>query len=242
MISFAGITSDEKFLVVEHYPRRYFPTRRYEVQTIPGRTSGDVLLIDGGFDDYKQPYQVFMDAKAPGLSVVSRGIAEWLLGNPGYQRLEDSYDPEFYRMAYYSGGEDFLNYFNEYGRGNLNFTCAPRRYFKSGENTITVEKNQVINSPSTFKYYPLISATFSGSGTITFIDSKENSHTLSINVQSGTVIIDPERHTANRISDGLNVNNKVTGKYEDMYLDEVSKITWSGGINSCKITPRWWTI
>lgn len=252
MISFAGISSDEKFLVVEHYPRRYFPARRYEVQSVPGRTEGDIVIDDGGFDNYKQPYQVFMDAKAPGLSLVSRGVTEWLLGNPGYQRLEDSYDPEFYRMAYYSGGEEFLNYFNEYGRGTITFTCSPKRYFKSGEETINIVNSgsttesgvtwyysQLIYQPTSFKCYPLINFTLSSNGQI-----KIGTRSISVSALSGkngAMSMDPEKHTTKLLSDGSSVNSRVTGKYENMYLLN-NRIYWTGGITVTSIVPRWWTI
>lgn len=242
MIEFAGIRSDERYLIVEHYPQRFFPKRKYLVQTVPGR-SGDIVTpeSDDAFSNYSQPYSVFLDSKAPGLSQASRGLAEWLLGNPGYQRLEDSYDPDFYRMAYYTGGEQFLNWFNEYGQGTLTFNCAPKRFYKSGEEEMIAIKNAKIYSPSPFKSHPIYKITGSGNATITVTDKNSNSKTFTINNISGTATIDSERHTAVG-SSNQNWNSKVQSPYENLYLDSESSVTWNSAVTSLIIIPRWWTV
>ena len=248
MIEFAGIRSDERNLIVEHYPQRFFPKRKYNAQVIPG---GDKdFIIDEGedaFSNYSQPYSVFFDSKGPGLSQASRHIAEWLLGNPGYQRLEDSYDPDFYRLAYYSGGEQFLNYFNEYGRGTLTFTCAPKRFYKSGETQITLTNGITLYSPSKFKAWPLVEfvcAANTDEATLTITDKDGTAREFKVyNSGSGTLsfIIDPRRHTAVSRT-GTARNPYVLSPYEDLYLSEESTITWSSQLTSVKLTPRWWTI
>ena len=166
MIEFAGIRSAERFVVVEHYPQRKIPKRKYLVQTVPGR-SGDLYIeeSDDAFENYEDQYTVFLDAKAPGLQQVSRGLAEWLLSSPGYQRREDSYDPDTFRMAVYTGGEEFVNIFNEYGRGTLTFNCNPKRFYKIGEKEIEIStKNTVIYSPSLFVSHPIVSIGTTGTG------------------------------------------------------------------------------
>lgn len=242
MIEFAGIRSDERNLIVEHYPQRFFPKRKYNAQVIPG---GDKdFIIDEGedaFSNYSQPYSVFFDSKGPGLSQASRHIAEWLLGNPGYQRLEDSYDPDFYRLAYYSGGEQFLNFFNQYGRGTLTFTCAPKRYYKSGEVPIALVNGQKIFSPSTFKAYPIIKITGSGTCTLTIADKNDISKTFTINNVSGEVTIYSREHKALN-SSSASVNQNVESDYENLYLDTESAISWNSAVSSVILIPRWWTI
>ena len=243
MIEFAGIRSDQMYVIVEHYPKRYVPKRRYNVQVVPGR-SGDIVVeeSDDAFDNYTQPYSVFLDSKAPGLSMASRGLTEWLLGSVGYQRLEDSYDPDFYRMAYYSGGEDFLNFFNEYGRGTLTFTCAPKRFYKSGEVPITLESGTKLYSPSTFKARPIFKLTGSGDCTITVTDKNNVSKVFTINDVSGQIEIDSERHTTIKMADGTSANTNVQSPYENLILPKESTITFSSGVSELIIIPRWWTV
>ena len=242
MIEFAGIRSDERNLIVEHYPQRFFPKRKYNAQVIPGGEK-DFVIDEGedAFSNYSQPYSVFFDSKGPGLSQASRHIAEWFLGNPGYQRLEDSYDPDFYRLAYYSGGEQFLNFFNQYGRGTLTFTCAPKRYYKSGEVPIALANGQKIFSPSTFKAYPIIKITGGGTCTLTIADKNDISKTFTINNVSGEVTIYSREHKALN-SSSASVNQNVASDYENLYLDTESAISWNSAVSSVILIPRWWTI
>lgn len=242
MIEFNGIRSDERYLIVEHYPTRTFPKRKYTIQSIPGR-SGDYVIDEGedAFSNYDQKYTVFLDSKAPGLPQAARGLAEWLLGSTGYQRLEDSYDPDFYRMALYAGGEEFLNYFNEYGRGTLTFNCAPKRFYKSGEREIAVTSGAKIYSPSPFRNHPIYKITGSGNCTITVHAKNGTTKAFTINSVSGTVTVYSEEHKA-LTSSNVSVNANVQSDYENLYMDSESYLTWNSAVSSVIIIPRWWTI
>lgn len=214
-------------LIVEHYPTRRFPERSYEVIDVPGR-DGSIIIDNGNFKDYRESYSVFIDSvdpETPRLQLIARNIAGWLLGNPGYQRLEDSYDPEFYRMAYYSGGTDFSNFFNTYGRGTLEFTCAPRRFYKFGEEPIAVTNGSELVNPSVFPADPI----YEISGSSITVNGK------TMNFGSSGVIIDVQKHTA---KNSLGTNVSVTsGNFEDLRL---GKNNIFGG--SYTVTPRWWTL
>lgn len=227
MIKFAGIRSDEMNLIVEHYPSKEFPERSYEVIEVPGR-DGDIVIDNGNFKNYRQTYSVFIDsidAETDDYQRVSSKIAEWLLSNPGYQRLEDSYDPDFYRMAYYSGGTSFSNFFNIYGRGSLEFTCAPRRFYKFGESEIEVTSSTNLRNPSLFPSDPIYS--IQGSS-ITV-----NGNTMTFG--SSGVIIDVEKHTAK--DSGGNRITVLSGNYEDLKLYRDN--TFGG---TYRVIPRWWTL
>ena len=235
MIIWAGTSNKDVGMVVEHYPSIVFPERDQEIQHVPGR-NGDIVLSSGSFNNYEQEYSVFLDAKKyGGLEQVMPKLADWLLGHTGYQRLEDSYFPDFYRMAYYSGGSEFLSIFNEYGKGTLTFVCQPEKFYKSGERRIELSKNQVLLNPSSFRAKPLILVQGSGQGTLTF-----NSKSINISNIGSNVAIDVKLHKA--YNGSTNRNNTITGKFEDLELGRSTTIIWSGGITGVTITPRWWTI
>lgn len=236
MIIWAGTSNKDVGMVVEHYPSIIIPQRNQDVQTVPGR-NGAIVLSNGSFANYEQSYQVFLDAKHIGnLEQVMPKVTDWLLGNEGYQRLEDSYFPDVYRMAYYSGGAEFVSFFNEYGEGTLTFNCAPEKYFKMGDRDIVLSKNQVLRNPSVFAAMPLIKITGNGSnGTLTF-----NSNSLTIAAVPSSITIDTKLHKA--YNGSTNYNNKISGYYENMKLGKETQITWSGGITAVTIVPRWWTI
>lgn len=235
MIIWAGTSNKDVGMVIEHYPSVIIPERDQVIQEVPGR-NGSIVLSNGSFKNYEQQYSAFLDSKhIGGLEQVMPKVMDWLLGHEGYQRLEDSYFPDFYRMAFYSGGTSFLNMFNEYGEGTLTFNCAPEKYYKTGEWPIALSKNQVLLNPSSFAAYPLIVVTGSGSGTLTF-----NSNSMSISSIGTSVTIDTKLHKA--YNGSTSRNNTITGSYENMRLGKSTTITWSGGVTGVKITPRWWTI
>ena len=236
MIIWAGTSNLDVGMVIEHYPSVIFPERSQEVQHVPGR-NGDVILPYGAFQNYEQPYQAFLDAKKyGGLEQIMPRVADWLLGHTGYHRLEDSYFPDVYRMAYYSGGAEFVSIFNEYGEGTLTFNCAPEKYYKSGEREIILENNQLIRNPTAFEAMPLIVLTGNGNnGTLHF-----NDKTIDIKPVPENITIDVKLHKA---YDGTtSYNNRFEGLFENLKLGKETEISWEGGITGMKLTPRWWTI
>ena len=235
MIIWAGTSNKDVGMIIEHYPSIILPNRSQDIQKVPGR-NGDIVLTNGSFENYEQSYSAFLDAKNIGkLEQVMPKVVDWLLGHEGYQRLEDSYFPDVYRMAYYSGGSEFISLFNEYGEGTLTFNCAPEKYYKTGEWPITMSKNQVLMNPSSFTANPLILVNGSGSGTLTF-----NGSNVTITNIGTSVTIDVKLHKA--YNGTTNRNNTINGMYENLRLEKSTTITWSGGITSVDITPRWWTI
>lgn len=235
MIIWAGTSNKDVGMIIEHYPSIVFPNRNQEIQKVPGR-NGDIVLTNGSFENYEQQYSAFLDAKHIGkLEQVMPKVADWLLGHEGYQRLEDSYFPDVYRMAYYSGGSQFVSLFNEYGEGTLSFVCAPEKYYKTGDWPMQLTKGQVLRNPSSFAAFPLITVAGSGSGTLTF-----NNSSLSISSIGTSVTIDVKLHKA--YNGSTNRNSTITGTYENMKLGKETTITWSGGVTGVTIIPRWWTI
>lgn len=235
MIIWAGTSNEDVGMVIEHYPNVVFPERSQDIQEVPGR-NGSIVLTNGSFKNYEQQYSAFLDSKnIGGLERVMPKVVDWLLGNEGYQRLEDSYFPDFYRMAFYSGGTSFISMFNEYGEGTLTFNCAPEKYYKTGEWPIDLTMNQMLLNPSAFSALPLITVTGSGSGTLTF-----NGNSITISNIGTSVTIDVKLHKA--YNGSTNRNNTITGNYENLKLGKSTVITWSGGITGVKVVPRWWTI
>lgn len=255
MVIWAGTSTQDVGMVVEHYPSIVFPSKKQEIQSVPGR-NGDIILYQNAFENYDQTYQVFINAKSRGgLKKAIPQISDWLMGHSGYQRLEDGYFPEIWRRAYYSGGSEFLSILNEYGEGTLKFTCAPEKYYKTGDRPITLTNGQIVTNPTMFHAQPLIRIIGSGSDTtIRFrsMNSKqtqmlEDGRTLFFSVLRGGVMVDVREHNAynNGDADMPNRNNTVVGLFEEMVLKEgPTKIDWWPAANVSEVTiwPRWWTI
>ena len=95
VIIWAGVPSTSVGVVVERYPEQPGPCRRLETIQVPGR-NGDLLIDQGAWDNYGQDYEVYFRAGAGRTPEAARIVRAWLMRPQGYQRLEDSYDPDFY--------------------------------------------------------------------------------------------------------------------------------------------------
>ena len=240
MIVFNGVCSDDVGIVVEHYPKIVFPERKITVFEIPGR-NGDQIIDQEVYSNYEQSYEVFFDVKdRGGLPAMMPQIASWLLSGTGYQRLEDSYFPEFYRWAYVKNAGEFLSYFNEYGRGTLTFNCQPEKYYKYGEKEITVVSGQTLYNPTSFRSYPIYDLSSLGNASAT-IKLTENGVTRTVNTVTGVRKIDVKNHFA---GDGGSNNSNFTDDFDKLRLGKETTIVLENAQNSStiKITPNWWTI
>ena len=231
MIWWHGISSDDLRVVVERYPDVIMPSRKMEKISVPGR-NGDLLIQQDAFENVAQRYEIYISAEALKLPTISHKVAEWLCVK-GYQRLEDSYWLDTFRLAAFKGGAEITNVLNRFGRATIEFDCKPQRFFKSGDIYTSFPKNTIMHNPSPFTAKPLIFVTGSGAGTLT-IGDKTISLTNTTNV---TIDCDIMQVIRNGTSD----NSIASGTFPDLPAGE-SLVTWTGGILGIKIKPRWWTI
>ena len=229
MIWWHGKSSDDVGVIVERYPTATIPARKQEKVSVPGR-SGDLIIEQDAYENYTQRYEVYVSAENPKLTTISHTVAEWLMVK-GYQRLEDSYWLDTFRLACYKGGTSIDNILNRFGRATIEFDCKPQRYYKSGDIPIILTNGQKLMNPSPFTAKPLIVITGSGAGTIS-----DGTNTLTLTDCDVTVDCD-----IMQIYKGTTNKNSV-GSGAFLALDGESTITWTGGITAVTITPRWWTL
>lgn len=216
---------------------RSYPTasRVVERQTIPGR-AGELLRETGTYSNVTQPYQIYFNGKSENMTSAAAKIVQWLLSSRGYCRLEDSYEPDCYRMANYAGPFDATNWMNLYGRATIQFDCMPQRWLKSGEVpiSITVQGQALPNrwQPA----MPLIQLTGIGDAELSV-----GSSTVSITGMDGGLTIDSDTQNAYYGTQNKNGIITVSGGFPVLATGD-TPITWSGGITGIKITPRWWRL
>ena len=161
-ITFNGTSSEDFGLIVEKLPPSVHASRRGDLITIPGR-NGVIVREDGSYDTYQQEYQISFSQAAQNRDpyAVARDIAVWLLGSPGFCRLEDGFEPEHFRLARYSGAFDVDTVLMEYGKATLTFDVQPQRYLKSGETPLTFTGGSTtsITNPTQFEARPLLKFT-----------------------------------------------------------------------------------
>ena len=233
-IEWAGISSDLLRVRVERYPDRILPKKSQTTVQVAGR-NGDLLFVDGSFENYVQEYEVFISAERRGLVALARDVATWLESPAGYQRLEDSYEPDVYRMAYYDGENDIESILNRFGRATISFHCKPQRFLKSGEQPKTFTASGTLVNATRFDALPLIKVNGSGTGALTI-----NSTAVTLSDIDGYVMLDSDVQDAYK--GAVNKNATITAAEFPRLTAGTNTIAFSGGISSVEITPRWWTI
>lgn len=230
-------TWDFPIMRVERYPNASGAVRQYKTYSVPGR-NGDLHFDEKAFQNYTQSYDVYFHAS--GLAnVEAHAVKAWLLGTAGYQRLVDVYDPGHYRMAMVTGEIDIRNHFNKYGKFTVSFDCDPRAFLLSGDAPVEFAAPGVILNPTAYIALPLVAVTGNGAGTVSI-----NGTTVDIKAISGGLILDCENENAYSVSGGAQANengNIYAPEFPELSPGE-NGVTFSGGITSITITPRWWEI
>lgn len=232
MIWWHGKSSDDVNVIVERCPDVIMPVRKQEKISITGR-SGDLLLEQDAYENVIQRYDVYVSAEKPRLPTIAHTVVEWLMGVKGYQRLEDSYWLETFRMAAYTGGAEISNILNRFGRATIEFDCKPQRYYKSGDFFIDVENGTELLNPSPFTAKPIIIVEGSGAGTITAGDKTINL------TNCDNITIDSDIMQVYR--ENTNMNRTASGAFPVLGAGQ-TEITWTGGITGIRVKPRWYTL
>lgn len=225
-------------LYVERLPAIKGPARRRTTITVPGR-NGDLHIDEGTFENYTQPYACYFHGEGA-TPEVAHLIKAWLSKSGEYRRLEDTYDPEYFRLATFAGPLDVENKLNKYGRCTINFDCAPQCFLKSGEEVISLGYSGEISNPTAFSALPLITVYggFAGSLTIGGV-------TVEIKSIVDQVTLDCEMQDAYRqVADGgpENYNGKIYAPEFPVLQPGKNAVSWAGGITGVDIIPRWWTL
>lgn len=235
VIKFNGVLSSDLNVQIEHFPNYDAPEKDYDVVHIPGR-NGDLIVDNGSYKNIDRHYEIFVDGtKKNDLTTSVASVLKWLHSASGYARLEDSYEPDFFRHACYSTNISLENMFCQVGRGTITFNCKPQRFLKSGEMPITYSANNLIINKTGFNALPIIVVHGSGSGKIQVGD-----YSVSISDISTYTVIDSELQDAYKGTE--NRNSYITTNEFPVLVPGVSEISFSGGITSIDLIPNWWTL
>ena len=234
IVIFNGISSNDLHIQVQTEPDYDFPEKDYEVTHVPGR-NGDIVIDQGSWQNVSRKYNLAMDAGKISYTEVASKLVQWLHSASGYARLEDSYEPDFYRMAMYKDSGSISNIYNKAGQIEIEFTCKPQRYFKSGEIADIFTTSTEYRNPTDFPAKPLIKIHGSGSGTV-----KIGVYTVTINDILDGMVVDSEQQDTYK--DQTNCNSKVSITEYPKLMSGNNTISISGGVTSIEIIPRWWTL
>lgn len=235
VIVFNGVSSKDLGIRVATPPEYQIPERDISTTLVPGR-NGEAILDVGAFKNVKREYSVSFPADIP-FSEKAATIARWLFSSSGYARLQDSYDPNVYRMAFCQETTSIESLYQEAGRTTLSFSCRPERFLLSGEDPIMMTTPGKILNPTGMDTDPLLRVYGAGAGKLT-IGEKE----VSIK-RLDTAYLAIDCHTQDAFY--LHVNKNDTVSIQDGFPklgQSETNVTWSGGITKIEIIPRWWSL
>lgn len=232
VIIFNNKSSADCRIQVAHPPGYAYPERDYTITHIPGR-NGDIIQDNGCYKNVERTYEVSFDAPNEDFATYANAVSAWLHSTTGYARLEDSYEPNYYRMATYQESNIFENLYNQAGTATIVFECKPQRFLKTGDNAIAIQNSLTIMNPTGFEAYPLFKVTGT-SGVLTV-----NGNSITFASIDDFVILDCELQDAYK--ENINKNSTISGTFPVLKTGS-NTISWTGNISSVTMKPRWWTI
>ena len=232
VIIFNNKSSADCRIQVAHPPGYAYPERDYTITHIPGR-NGDIIQDNGCYKNVERTYEVSFEVPNEDFATYANAVSAWLHSTTGYARLEDSYEPNYYRMATYQESNIFENLYNQAGTATIVFECKPQRFLKTGDNAITIQNSLTIMNPTGFEAYPLFKVTGT-SGVLTV-----NGNSITFSSIDDFVILDCELQDAYK--ENINKNSTISGTFPVLKTGS-NTISWTGNISSVTMKPRWWTI
>lgn len=221
-------------------PPEVIAERDMESFSVAGR-SGDIVRDNGRYKNVHIPYECAL------LPQDNRGLrqsAVWFVNalgpNVNYQRLEDTYNPQCFRMGRVSGALNVKSIVERAGTFTITFDCKPQRFLKSGEIPIFLLAPDVLYNQYAFTALPLITVHGSGAGTLTV-----GNITVEIKAMDGHIVFDSDLQNAYRVADSgtlENMNGSIRAPVYPELRPGENVVSWTGDITGVEIIPRWWTL
>ena len=253
VLIFNGTSSASVHAHISEPPEYAIPEREYETIHVTGR-NGDLIIDSDCYQNVERTYKMTMDATSEALdySDVASAIATWLLppsrdSKHGYFELLDSYDPKYYRLAKFKGGDSISNIFNKAGEFDLSFECKPQRFLVEGKSTTSNYTNPTLQIAK-----PVI--TLQASNTAASFTVKSTAYNYERTCLISTtdrITIDCEEENVSLASNALS-NRNAYFKVRNEHGVEVfefpvlhpgaNTITLSTSISSFSLIPNWWEL
>lgn len=221
--------------------------RDAEGESVVGK-NGDVIRDKGRLENLPLTYTGLIREELRSNITALRGF---MLSRIGYCRLQDSFNPDEFRMAKFEEGFEVTHdrTFNM-AKFQMVFNCRPERWLVEGEHDVAISSsNTVLLNPTYFDAKPFFTVT--GNGTIT-VSNDDVTYTMVLSGTSGEYYIDCENmdcYSVNASDEYVNLNSKIVlsdtmGDYPHFPVlagDKESTIT-ATGFTSVSMKARWWTV
>lgn len=235
IIIFNGISSMDYGIQVETRPDYETPEKDYDVIHVPGK-NGDVVVDMGSYRNVGRAYNIVIGSLEREFTPMANDISEWLHSTSGYARLEDSYEPDYYRLAIFKDSGVINNIYGRAGRTSISFDCKPQRFLKVGDQTINVQNGESLINPTGFQALPIITIKGSGSGLLIIGD-----YSISISSIDSEIIINSEVQDVYKGLVNKNSSVSLANGFPKLIAGS-NNVLFSGGVTSVEVIPKWWTI
>lgn len=220
--------------IIASTPKINRPARKIKSTAIPG-SNREYVEMQEAWEPYDQDYELFVgDGSMDSIQAQLTAIAQ-ILYKDGWQVLEDDYEPGIYRMAYFQGPFDVDNRYTRAGKFKITFRCQAERFLIEGNIPQAVASGGKVFNPTGFKSKPLIHITGSGNGTVMV-----NGVTMTFTGIADYLNIDCDTEDVYRLR-AENRNNLMSGDFPFLAPGD-NLVSFTGGIQSVTITPRFWTL
>lgn len=186
-IIFGGVDSSDYGIYISGEGVYNAPERVVEFVEVPGR-NGTIAMDQGRYENISVTYPaMYLGKNQEEFREKLSDFRNAILSQKGYQKLEDSYHPDEYRMGVYASGLEVTKLFRKMrgGEFELTFNCKPQRWLTVGELPIPVDSGDVLQNPTPFDAGPLLE--LEGYGDVSF-----NGFTISLdNAVLGNVELVP---------------------------------------------------
>lgn len=252
IITWAGASSADNGIKVERFPNLNRPIQKYEQVSVPGR-NGDLFFYQDAWENYDQEYEIYAGEQTYGGAPSAwRDVFNWL--NPaaaaptvndyinltvnGYHQLIDSYESDTIRLATFCYDTSVANSWNRFGRAAIRFSCRPERFTSDAFTAITKSSTGgYVTNPSQMTAKPHIRINGSGTGTVTV-----NGYVMSITGLTDYIYVDCDTQNCYRLlAENKNSNVTLTSGFPVLTSGR-NTISWTGGVTSVVIVPRWWRL
>lgn len=245
---FNGVSTVDMGVKIQTPPIYEFPKKMYDIIHIKGR-NGDLSIDQNSYYNVQRKYYLALGFKKNSSFITNaKMLMDWLLTVNGYSRLEDSYEPDYYRLALFEDPGEMNNYQDEATTLEVAFNCKPQRYLKTGDLYKKInELNTYVKIVNPTKYTSLPEIKLDGDDIkIDFYSgdnytSPKNSSSL-LSSYNQEFLIDSELQDC--YSNTEYVNNKITltNGFPKLYSgSNWIKITGTN-LRKFEIKPRWWTL
>lgn len=211
------------------------PAREVQMLQIPGR-NGDLIVKADRLQNYELVYPAFI---CRNFDSNIAALRNYLLSQPSYLRLEDSYHPDEFRVGVYTGPFDpEVTQRLRAAKFDLSFNVKPQRFLKSGENPqqLGAADTYVLRNPTQFIARPILKLYGNG----TFRLNTLNYFTVTNNADT-YVDIDCELMMCHTGPTDRNADVTVPGTDTPVLLPGINSLLFTG-FTDIYITPRWWIV